>query len=53
MLVMLLRLAPVRWPEYVSDLIFAGLSFQATWAILKAERRSLEAEDTTGAVPCA
>ena len=53
LLIMLLRLAPVRWPEFVSDLIFAGLSFQATWAILKAERRSLKAEDTTGAVPCA
>ena len=53
MLVMLLRLAPLRWPEYISDLVFAGLSFQATWAILKAERRSLKAEDTTGAVPCA
>jgi Co/Zn/Cd efflux system component len=53
MLVMLLRLAPLRWPEYVSDLVFAGLSFQATWAILKAERNSLKAEDTTGAVPCA
>jgi Co/Zn/Cd efflux system component len=52
-LVMLLRLAPLRWPEYVSDLVFAGLSFQATWAILKAERNSLKAEDTTGAVPCA
>jgi len=42
-LIMLVRLAPVRWPEYVSDLVFAALSFQATWAILKAERRSLRA----------
>jgi len=45
LLIMLLRLAPVRWPEYVSDLIFAGLSFQATWAILQAERRSLREAD--------
>src|SRR3954470_2741547 len=44
-LVMLLRLAPLRWPEYVSDLVFAGLSFQATWAILQAERRSLREAD--------
>ena len=53
LLVMLLRLAPVRWPEYVSDLVFAGLSFQATWAIFRAELRSMKEEDRTEAVPCA
>ena len=27
------RLAPVRWPEYLLDLVVAGLCFQASWAI--------------------
>lgn len=27
------RVAPVRWPEYLFDLVVAGLCFQATWAI--------------------
>ena len=40
-LIMLVRLAPVRWPEYLSDLILAGLNFQATWAIFQAERRRM------------
>ncbi|MGO4741128.1 cation transporter [Bosea sp. 2KB_26] len=32
------RVAPVRWPEYLFDLIVAGICFQATWAIWKAAR---------------
>ena len=43
-LVVLVRLAPVRWPEYVADLVFAGLNFQATWAILRAERQSMNGQ---------
>jgi len=39
LVVMAVRLAPVRWPEYAADLVFASLSFQATWAIIRAERR--------------
>src|SRR5215213_192169 len=39
LVVMAVRLAPGRWPEYAADLVFAGLSFQATWAIIRAERR--------------
>ena len=27
------RLAPVRWPEYLLDLVVASLCFQASWAI--------------------
>jgi hypothetical protein len=27
------RLSPVRWPEYLFDLLVAGFCFQATWAI--------------------
>jgi len=37
------RVAPVRWPEYLFDLVVAGLCFQATWAIWRSLRR--------GAVP--
>jgi Co/Zn/Cd efflux system component len=44
-IVMATRLAPVRWPEYAADLAFAGLSFQATWAILRAEWRDKRAEE--------
>ncbi|CAH1678423.1 Cation efflux family protein [Hyphomicrobiales bacterium] len=33
------RVAPVRWPEYVFDLVVAGLCFQATWAIWRSLRR--------------
>ena len=38
-LVMATRLAPVRWPEYALDVVVAGISFQASWAIVRAERR--------------
>ncbi len=34
------RLAPVRWPEYLLDLVVAGLCFQASWAIWRATRQS-------------
>lgn len=27
------RVAPVRWPEYLFDVVVAGICFQATWAI--------------------
>ena len=33
------RVAPVRWPEYVLDVLGAGLCFQATFAIIRAARR--------------
>ena len=33
------RAAPVRWPEYLFDLVVAGLCFQATWAISRSLRR--------------
>lgn len=32
------RLLPMRWPEYLFDLIVAFLCFQATWAIWRATR---------------
>src|SRR5215212_4403810 len=41
--ILAVRLAPVRWPEYAADLVFASLSFQATWAIIRAERRDEQA----------
>lgn len=40
LLVMATRLAPMRWPEYALDVVFAGISFQATVAIVRAERRA-------------
>jgi Co/Zn/Cd efflux system component len=39
LLVMATRIAPVRWPEYALDVVTAAISFQATYAILQAERR--------------
>ncbi len=39
LLVMGTRVAPVRWPEYVLDVVTAAISFQATYAIVQAERR--------------
>ncbi|KRE03664.1 hypothetical protein ASE61_08425 [Bosea sp. Root670] len=38
------RVAPVRWPEYLFDLVVAGICFQATWAIWRSLRRSAEPE---------
>lgn len=38
------RVAPVRWPEYLFDLVVAGLCFQATWAIWRSLRRGAESE---------
>lgn len=38
------RVAPVRWPEYLFDLVVAGLCFQATWAIWRSLRRGAEPE---------
>ncbi len=32
------RLSPVRWPEYLFDLLIAGICFQATWAIWRSLR---------------
>ncbi|MBX9907999.1 MAG: cation transporter [Beijerinckiaceae bacterium] len=32
------RILPVRWPEYVFDVVVAGLCFQATWAIWRSVR---------------
>ncbi|HEY8564802.1 MAG TPA: cation transporter [Beijerinckiaceae bacterium] len=39
-LILAARLSPVRWPEYVLDLVYAGMSFQATAAIVRAEWRA-------------
>lgn len=39
MLILAARLSPVRWPEYALDLVYAGMSFQATAAIVRAEWR--------------
>jgi Co/Zn/Cd efflux system component len=39
LLVMATRVAPVRWPEYALDVVTAAISFQATYAIVQAERR--------------
>lgn len=38
------RVAPVRWPEYLFDLIVAGICFQATWAIWRSLRRGADSE---------
>ncbi|MCY1384957.1 hypothetical protein D9M69_732700 [compost metagenome] len=38
------RVAPVRWPEYLFDVVVAGICFQATWAIWRSLRRSVETE---------
>ena len=38
------RVAPVRWPEYLFDLLVAGLCFQATWAIWRSLRRGAASE---------
>lgn len=32
------RVAPMRWPEYLFDLLVAGLCFQATWAVARSLR---------------
>lgn len=32
------RVAPMRWPEYLFDLVVAGLCFQATWAVARSLR---------------
>jgi len=54
LVVVAVRLAPVRWPEYAADLVFAGLSFQATWAIAQVERRDERARPAeTPRVPIA
>jgi Co/Zn/Cd efflux system component len=34
----------VRWPEYLFDLVVAGICFQATWAIWRSLRRSADSE---------
>lgn len=38
------RAAPVRWPEYLFDLVVAGLCFQATWAIWRSLRRGQDGQ---------
>ncbi|KRE15006.1 hypothetical protein ASE63_17315 [Bosea sp. Root381] len=42
------RVAPVRWPEYLFDVVVAGICFQATWAIwrsLRAKPADLPVQD--------
>ena len=36
------RLAPVRWPEYLFDLVVTALCFQAAWAIWRNVRRTAQ-----------
>ncbi|MDX3809845.1 cation transporter [Bosea thiooxidans] len=38
------RVAPVRWPEYLFDLVVAGICFQATWAIWRSLRCGVVSE---------
>ncbi|WP_293800513.1 cation transporter [uncultured Bosea sp.] len=38
------RVAPARWPEYLFDLVVAGICFQATWAIWRSLWRSVGSE---------
>lgn len=38
------RVAPVRWPEYLFDLLVAALCFQASWAIWRSVRRDRRAQ---------
>lgn len=37
------RVAPMRWPEYLFDLLVAGLCFQATWAVARSLRAAGDA----------
>ena len=39
------RVAPMRWPEYLFDLLVAGLCFQATWAVARSLRAAGAAEE--------
>jgi Co/Zn/Cd efflux system component len=34
------RAAPMRWPEYLFDIVIAAICFQATWAIWRSVRAS-------------
>jgi Co/Zn/Cd efflux system component len=36
------RVAPVRWPEYLFDLVVAAICFQATWAIWRSVRQAAQ-----------
>ncbi|WP_291648837.1 cation transporter [Bosea sp. (in: a-proteobacteria)] len=40
------RLAPVRWPEYLLDLVVAGLCFQASWAIWRSVKATASGAKT-------
>lgn len=42
------RVLPVRWPEYLFDLVVAFICFQATWAIWKAARPDVRNNTATG-----
>ncbi len=44
------RVMPVRWPEYLFDLVVAAICFQAAWAIWKAAQPDLRNKAATGAV---
>jgi Co/Zn/Cd efflux system component len=39
-----LKFAPIRWPEYVLSVVQVGICFQATWAIVQAELRDQRSE---------
>jgi Co/Zn/Cd efflux system component len=45
------RVAPVRWPEYVLDLVGAAINFQASFAIVRAERRDRRPAQAAEAAP--
>jgi Co/Zn/Cd efflux system component len=42
------RIAPMRWPEYALDLVGAALSFQATFAIVRARLRDRRSAGAAG-----
>jgi Co/Zn/Cd efflux system component len=41
---LLARLSPVRWPEYLFDVLIAAICFQATWAIWRNVRSDARTE---------
>lgn len=41
---LLARLSPVRWPEYLFDVLVAGICFQASWAIWRSVKADAEAD---------
>ena len=44
LLFLVTRLAPMRWPEYALDVAGVVISFQASWAIVRADLRDRQAD---------